>query len=381
MITTALALACSLSLAPPPPPSVSPPATRGEPKVLWRDESYSASELPDDLPEGTREAIEYWTPFVDEVGYTMQLADGAQFMLVAPKNKLSSKEWDSAIQPTLDLFDELMPVPDRSEDEVTGTTEAGAGDDLSFAWGEVFELEHDLATFFRVKDTDDFELLLNHVAEREEKDDAWASHYLELPGLVLHKPLAGVIVESAPGVEEWDPLNEIVNRIARIMITRRFGKAPHWLSMGIAWHIEMEVRGTIFCFPYRKTFVGVAEHNGWKDSLKKQFKKKSDPPLDVNRLCSWQLGIWDDLQAGRAWGTVKYIAESGPGALSTVLEDMRLLMHEKGRITHDDGTWELIPNYQPDPTDQLAILQRRVEADFREDVTNYFRKGLRGARH
>ena len=79
-----------------------------------------------------------------------------------------------------DLFEELAPVPDRSGDEASGTTEASSGEDLSFSWGEVIELEHDLATFFRVKDSDHFESLLEFVAEREEKDANWVAAYKKL---------------------------------------------------------------------------------------------------------------------------------------------------------------------------------------------------------
>ena len=38
-----------------------------------------------------------------------------------------------------------------------------------------------------------------------------------------------------------------------------------------------------------------------------------------------------------------------------VLEDMRKAIHEKGRVTHDDGTWELIPRFQLSPDDQTDV--------------------------
>jgi hypothetical protein len=218
------------------------------------------------------------------------------------------------------------------------------------------------------------------VADKEDEPAGWADPLASLPGLLLYRPLAGIIVETAPGVEEWDPLNETVNRIARLMLARRFGKTPYWLEMGIAWKVEYEVRGSIFCFPHRATFVGVAEHGGWRDDLKRQFSKRSSPPMDMNRLVSWPPGTYDPIQAARAWGTVSYVVEADPGALGPILEDLRLLTDEKGRIDHADGTWELIPNFQPAPDDQLEVFRRHVGPDFLEDVTTYFYKGMKQPR-
>ncbi len=355
-----------------------PPAA--EAAVHWRGDRLDLADLPTDLPQGAQEAALYWAPWAGEHRFSMWFTDDARILVVDDSKKISSREW-KLVEATMASVDALVPLPPRDEQETrTGTQEASSDGGMTWSWGDSVELEHETAAFFRLSGSKEFRSLLEYVAERDEQSAGFAERFEDLSGIVLHKPLCGVIVDNAPGVEEWDPMNEMVNRLARLLVARRFGNVPNWISMGIAWHVEMEVRGNIFCFPHRSSFVGVAEHNGWKADLKKQFKKKSGDPLDLNRLSSWKRGTYDPIQASRAWGTVGYVQEMAPGALALVIEDLRLLTEDQGKIHHPDGTWELIPGWEPGPDLQLEVLERRVHEEFLEGVTEYFRKGMKASK-
>jgi len=353
-------------------------ALRDAVPISWSGKNYKSTELPEGLPEGAREALEYFAAWAAEEDYVVQLSDSASFAMFSHKRKVSSKSWSKAIVPALEQIEELAPLPDRDGESVeTGDVERTPQNELTVSWGEVHDLEHDAACFFELKNSDHMRSLLEYIAEKEEKPAGWAEPYAELPGLILHEPLVGIIVGTAPGVEEWDPLNEMVNRISRIMLVRRFRTIPNWITQGLAWNVEFEVRGNIFCFPHRDRFVGVAEHGGWRDDLKVQFKSKKGPLLDLEALVGWRVGTYDPIQAGRAWGTISYISRAKPGALGDIIEELRLLTDEKGRMTRADGTWERIPGFSPSAEDQLEVLQRHLGPEFLEDVTQYFNKGMK----
>ena len=364
-------------------PSASAPiansTTRGDSIALsWNGKNYKTDKLPEGIPKGTLEALEYFSPWAKEMSYVAQLSESGSFVMFTHKKKFSSRDWSKAIAPALELINEFAPLPDRgSSGAETGQSEPETNGEFSVTWGEVHDLEHYAANFFDVKNSEHMASLLEYIGKREEKPADWAKSYSNLPGLILHRPLAGIIVGTAPGVEEWDPLNESINRIARMMLVRRFRTIPYWMSVGIAWNVEFDVRGNIFCFPHRDRFVGVAEHGGWRDDLKVQFKKKSGPKLDVGQLANWRIGTYDPIQAARAWGTVSYINKAKPGALGQIIEDLRLITDEKGRMTRADGTWERIPNFSPSAEDQLEVMERHLGKSFLEDVTSYFNKGMK----
>ena len=67
-------------------------------------------------------------------------------------------------------------------------------------------------------------------------------------------------MENPAGMEEWDIENELVHRLAHLLLLRRFGQQPFWLTMGFSWYVEKEMRGAIYCYPYRSGFVWASEH-------------------------------------------------------------------------------------------------------------------------
>ena len=345
-------------------------------KLHWQGKKYKTSELPESLPQGTLDALQYFLPWAAEMNYVIQLSDQADFMALTHKKWMSSREWSSAFEPALEMVDSMVPLPVREEDDEAKTTEASAGGGMSYTWGEVHELEYEAVSFFRLANSKHMSSLLAYIAEKEQKPQGWSKRYEDYPGLTMEKPLISIVVWSGPGVEEWQPLNECVNRIARMMLVRRFGKIPYWLSLGIAWNVEMGVRDSLYCFPGRIDFVGVSEHGGWRDTLKSQFRKKGTT-LNLNLLASWQPGTYDTIQAGRAWGIVRYIMLKKPEALSPIVEDLRLDIEKNGRIDNPDGTWSLIPDYSSPPKVQQDILERHMGPDFLDEVAKYFSKGMK----
>lgn len=358
-----LALAAALAL---------PAVPAGQPKVTWRGRVHTLDELPDELPETARAFAADWCAWADEHDYTVAFTEDGRVAFVDERRKTPSKEW-KLVQEVVDLCDEIAPLPEREE---TSVREASSDGDLSWTWGDHFEVEHEVAAFFRLRGMEDLRSLLGIVAERQQEPPGWAAALAREPGLVLLKPLMGVLVVNAPGMEEWSPVNETANRLARLLVARRFGRVPNWIAMGIAWNVELETCGSIYCFPHRSEFIGVGEHGGWRSSLQRRFSR-SDTAFDPEEVFGWEAGRYDDQAAGLAWGTVSYLHATSPGSVGTVLEDLRLAIDAGGRVTSADGTWERIPDYEPTPAEQLELLRRRAGDEVAAELAAYFASGLK----
>jgi len=119
--------------------------------------------------------------------------------------------------------------------------------------------------------------------------------------------------------------------------------------------VEYELLGSHYCFPWRNDFVFATEHTSWEGSLKSWHKKTK--ALTADEVTALTRGNFQVEHARNAWGAAAFLAGHHAGALPAILEDLRVVMAEKGVVTREDGTWERIPDWAPPAADQLAISQ------------------------
>ena len=136
------------------------------------------------------------------------------------------------------------------------------------------------------------------------------------PGFSEEQVTAAVLQEAptATSYTVWRSENELVNRLARLLVFRSYGPQPTWLSVGAAWNIELEVMRDIYCF-YRAGFVGIGDHGGWETELKREFKKRKKDPLALDEFAGWRRNTWDEHKAQLAFGMVEYLSRHEPEVL------------------------------------------------------------------
>ena len=205
----------------------------------------------------------------------------------------------------------------------------------------------------------------------------WAASGERGVGFVLEQPLAAAWPREVPGVEksEWKPANELTNRLAQALLIQRAGRLPQWLTQGLAWHVELSVRRSIYCFPFRAGFVGKKEHKGWAKPLRALMAERGERPLAMRELTDWPRGTYDDRHAALAWGAGTLLAKYFPDALPGILADFEERTKAGGRITNADGSWEAVPDYEIPADEQLTILDARLEVRFLEELARFARQG------
>ncbi len=384
---------------------VTAPTSGKELKVRWRGKSHPVTELPADLPEPARAAIDAWAEWAREKSYRMDLEEEGRVLLISPSKNKRWKAQMKLVERVIDRFEVALPLPERAEkqaeeagaesvpedpddegplpeDPEDPPLEGGEEEEGSWSWSETWGSENnvlDTATIvlFVLHTEADYAGVLERLAESDPYLKEWAASATRFTGFVLEQPLAGAYIETAAGMEEWDPDNEVVNRTAQLLLVRRFGQVPYWLMNGWAWHVEMEMQGGIYCFPYRDEFVWASEHAGWDKELATRFKERKGKPLKVAEFADWQRGKYEDLPAKPAWGVVEFLREHRPGALVQIVEAMRLYRDEHNRVDLGGGSWERVVGFEIPLEVQAEILREQAGEDFFEAAGEFFRLGKR----
>lgn len=390
----ALVLAC---LAP------VPVAEDADSRVRWRDENHELDELPADMPAPARAAIEAWSEWADEANYRMDLEENGRVLLISPARNARWKAQMKLVRRTIGAFDAALPAPEREdskaaevapavpkgsgagplpedpEDEPLPDRAPDAGQEIhTWIWGtETRTLDTETIVLLVLRTERDYGHVLELLAERFPYLREWAAEAGRFTGFVLEHPLAGAYIETAAGMEEWNPDNEVVNRVAQLLLVRRFGQLPYWLAQGWAWHVELDLLKAIYCFPYRSGFVFVSEHGGWDKDLARRFKARRDQPLAIDEFASWTRGRYDPERAKPAWGVVEFLLRHRPEAFPQFVEELRLFRAANNRVESDDGTWERRLDYEIALDVQLTILKEQAGDDVLAEATAFFRLGER----
>ncbi len=364
-------------------------------EARWKGRPYPADALPEELGPGPRAAVRAWAGWAEAEGFRLDLCDDARVLVVTPRKGSKASRWLRTVEKVEARFDALLPRPaERGEAEPTpppeDPDEGGIPEDpeagpaggappadrrwhVEWTWG-VAERSPDTETvvLFVVRDDADYLAILEKLAADHPYLAGWAKGARKLAGFVLEQPLCGMCVEMPSRVEEWDVENEIAHRTAELLLLRRFGPQPYWLAQGAAWYFELEVRRSIYCFPYRLGFVAVGEHKGWDRALRARFSGRADRPLTMEELTALRRGRYDDDAAKIAWGAFSFLAAHHRDVLPELLEDLRLHRDAHDRIERGDGTWERDPSYEIPPDELRELLAARLGERFLADLAGYF---------
>ncbi|MFN0006681.1 MAG: hypothetical protein ACKVXR_02140 [Planctomycetota bacterium] len=306
----------------------------GEIPISWAGQRFTSAQLPEAFPERARTAIELWKPWAAQAGFRFDLDPDARLMLATRRAGGKGEAQLRLLLRAEKWFDDLFDP---------------AGADSAPA-----------AAMIVLKDAQAHADALAFVGKLEPHLASWAEKAggQEL-GFVLEKPLCGAFVESAPGLKEWKPDHELLNRAVQVLLLRRAGSLPNWLAQGLAWEAERTILGSIWCYPHRAGFVARSEHDAWPGDLVKDLENGALAVFSIETLAAWPRGTFDAEHARHAWGLARYLAREKKSVLGEVLEDLRAFREKHGRTTHEDGSWELVPGYEIPAQAQAEILAKR----------------------
>jgi hypothetical protein len=373
-LSSTLAAAPSTPAAPTAVPTPSAPthlAAAGDEatlEVVWKGRTTDLETIERELGEQPAEAVRTWGPFATDREAVLHLSPDGRVLLVTHSDGNQLKKELELIERTAGLVDAILPLPAREEAPDTAP-EGDAPEPL------YVPRPNDDATVVLVQSSDqeEYALVLDKLVASEPYLESFGLSARRLAGFTLVRPLVATWIESLDGQEEWDVRNELVHRLAHLLVARRFGELPFWLESGIAWHVEEQLMKGIYCFPYRNQFVFATEHSAWTSELASAFRRREAPFFED--LCAWQRGTYRGAQARQSFGFARFLAEHHSDVFGAVLDDLFDLRSRHGVVVHDDGNWELIPGWEAPAADQLAVFQRHLGEDVLSEVATYFEKG------
>lgn len=365
---SAVLLASALLL---PASSAPDPSDVGEARLRWRGEDTTLAELPTEVFERICPTLEHWVPWTEAEGYRAYLDAGARVVFLTHASEKRAARQLELVEETVAAFDELLPPVARDPAEEFLEADWGVGEVVP---------DRDPVVLFELEEPEHFASLLDHLGREVPRLSAWASGMKRGTGFMYDDVLSAAWMEAPPEVElgtVWRAENELVNRLARMLLRARFGGQPHWFKLGVAWRVEREVMGDIYAFPGRDEFVEVGSHAGWEAELKKEFKKRRRDPLRWSEFALWRDGTWDAAAAARAWGLVDLLARQDPDSLPRIAEALRREHKSGTRVLHADGRWELRPAFVVPLERQMEIFGEHAGEDLLERATVAFQKGRR----
>jgi len=341
-------------------------------ELTWRGAKLDPDQLPEEMPAGAQDAVRFWRPWTADHDYRMDLSQDGRALLLTlddSKGRKRAKKNLALVEDVLERMDAILAVQAPMAEASSGTAEAGAPGD-----GRPSP-EVAAAVLVEMDALADHTAAVDFLVESHDYLNAWGAVARGLTGFVLERPLVAAWQPKAGLKEDWEgeSTNEMVNRLAQLMTLRRVGRLPYWLSMGIAWHVEMEELDGVFCFPYRSGFVSSSEHGQWDRALRNEFKSRKEP-LAMAELTKLQRGTFDLEAAQMAWGVVTFVTRYHPGALAAISADLQQTWDEKSRKTNADGTWTRITDFEPSDGDQLDAFERQVPG-FLTELQAFFVKG------
>ncbi len=366
-----------------------------DPSLCWKGRTLALDELPSELAPEVGEAARSFGAWAERMGYRLELTDAADCILIVRRNQGDVAGEMALIAATLKRVDELL-APRKPQAVAKGGPGApGAGSEEAGTTPyrpqrlEDFELPstrpdvsvprlpHQVPVLLKARNPADYASALDALAEQNPWLAGWAADIGKTAyGLVLPRPLIGAWLVDAPVNEEWDPQNELVNRLAQLCVIDRGGQPPYWMLAGLAWNVEFDVRGTIYCFPYRDEFVGIGEHGGWSAFLENYYGDRERQTPSMREIGALQRGTYVDPAAGHAWGTLRWILREHEDRLGPILSDLDERLRKDGIEVREDGTWKTLKGWEVPQATQLEILKRHLGGDFLERLGKAFREGV-----
>lgn len=339
--------------------------------VLWKGQSHSvedvAAEAEANCSGGVSAQLERYRAWLVENDYHVSLTDDLRVILVTSSKK-SAKKRLPLVEATLETFDALLAPPNRCDS------------DESFRGGEWGVAEHapdaEPVVLIELDDDEHYQALLAALGEIHPDMQTWASVQSSEPGFDEERIMTTGWQSAPDGYEigpVWRSKNELVNRLSRLLMYRSYGPQPHWLNQATGWAVEYEVVGDIYCFPHRNEFIGVGEHDGWRNEIRNRFKSKKSEPLQLSDFADWKRGTFEHDHAAAAWGFIQFLAHEKPEVLPALAEANRVAYKAGFTVDLGDGNWRTNPSFAVTPEAQFAVLKKEAGDDVLEDATDFFR--------
>lgn len=351
--------------------------------LLWKGQEIDPKAPPEELPAEALAATAPWQPWARQRGYHLWISDAGDCVLLAEKRFSGVEESMDLIASTIAAVDRFLP-PRQGGDVAAAPRKAPATGgkledfDLPPAGvqgpSEVPRRAHQVPVLFAARNPAHYKEGLSRLVEGNLWLTAWAEQIgAGAYGLTLPEPLIGAWLIEAPENEEWDPRNELVHRLAQLLLMDRAGNLPYWMTVGTAWNVELEVRGGIYCFPYRYGFVGIGEHGGWAAALRSRFREPDEGAVEAADLCALERGLYVDKHAATAWGGMRFLIAERRAALPALMADLDQAWRRGALLVEKDGTWRSQPLWEWPLETQADLLQRHLGPDLWARLTLDFR--------
>lgn len=367
-------------------------------EVTWKGRAYKGNELPEKAGEASAEAVATWTPWCLEHEYQMHLVSDSRVLLITPEGSNQLSKQLKLVEQTQKEFDKILPAPPREdlnaaaepepEDELPEDPEGGpvgfapvgqqpVAFSFTTSWGAgTWPVDSETCVMFVVRNEREYGSLVKTLGKMEDYLKHWVAQGLNHTGFVHEKPLVGAYIQMASGMEEWDPNNEMVHRIAHLLFVRRFSSIqPNWAIAGVSWYLENLIRDAIYVYPFRSEFVFATEHTAWQRDLKNIFEGRGSSPLEIYELTEWKRGTYEGTAARLSYGFSEFLSKYRTKQLSLFFEGLRMFAMEDSKEYTDDVNWTRKPNYSVSAENQAALIIEHFGDFAMLDAADYFRKG------
>ena len=383
----------------------------GDDHIQWGDKKLKLDELPADLPETARSAIQLWAPWAREGSFRLDLDPTSRVLLITHVESGHVEKQLELTAAVIARFDQELPAPavrrtatppalvaeapppkePKRENPLPEDPEDPEGDHpwkleprrpdpptvtkpVVTTWGAAeAALDSQTVVMIVVPDVYNFRLLLASLAKTFPLLEKWASEARAQQGFVLPYPPVGCYVQFFDGQEEWDADHELVSRLARLCLVRRYGELPNWFTQGYAWHMEMAIQKAVYCFPWRSEFVYADEHMAWPRMVKKLYERERVKPAS---FLGWKRGKFEGDAARTSWAVTEFLVAQEAAKVPELLDELRVFAEEHSRVQDGPSKWHRDTEYEIPLADQAAIMKRVFGEDYLTRATTFIREGL-----
>ncbi len=324
--------------------------------MRWQGKTGTSAALPAGFPEPAHAVLTAWEPFLKRAGFRADADAAGRCLLLTSEKSSHADEQLRQLGKVGSWLDAHFPAPAATGPDKPAATPA-------------------CAALFVVRNPEEYGQLLEQLKQVAPVLAGWTSDAKKDTGFVLIEPLCAAFLESAPGLKEWSPAHELVDRCAQLLFVQRFGEQPYWLQQGVAWAAEWGYDSTIYSYPYRHEFVAAAEHGAWPGELKTAIAARGEKPLELAEFALLRRGHWDSERARLSFGCASFLALQPGPKVAQALASLQAYRDETNRKDQGDGTWTRDPAYEIPAEKQLELLERELGPKLMERVSAFLSKG------
>lgn len=336
--------------------------------VVATGSTHHAAAVRASAPDTT--AAGFWADFASSRNYQLKALPGRDLLVLLPKERSKPERSIDLIERALKRVDAMLPA-----DATTATASAPAA--AAGLWGAADRpLDQGTMVVGLFRQPADFAAALAALGAAFPYLKDWTASATGLPGCILERPLFGACVDKVPGMEEWSPDHELVHRAAQLATIRRCGRQPVWVGLGMGWNVEFDVLKSIYCFPWRDSFVRATEHGGWENDLRRTYEKGKPRPVDAADLAAIRRDSFEVGDAALTWGFVRFLARHHGERLLPLLREFNAQRDVLGRVPTGDGrNWTMAADFELPAEEQARLIAETVAPDALQQAADWFRQG------